>query len=320
MTDDAAGMATLPVSVVVACHTEDRWSSLIRSLDSVLAQRPRPSEVIAAVDHNPALHERIAMRFPTVTAVENDRASGASGARNAGAARVQSRYVAFLDDDAFAQPDWLRRLLDPFTDPLVVGTGGRVDPAWDAPRPRWFPDEFAWVVGASYTGLPQSIAPVRNVWSGNMAVRRDVFEAVGGFREQFGKVGSRSMPEDTDLCIRMSASVAGGGWVYAPDALVRHSVPAERTTFRFFLERSFWEGRGKVEMSRQLHTERNLQSESHYMRRTIPRGIAQNLFRAASRRESAGALVAGAILAGTAASAVGAVAGVIASSRPGVNR
>jgi GT2 family glycosyltransferase len=311
----------LPVSVVIACHTEDRWDSLVGSIDSALEQRPRPAEVIVAVDHNSRLLERVSIRFPSVTVVQSGRASGASGARNAGTARALTSYVAFLDDDAFAQPGWLQKLLEPFADPLVVGTGGRVEPAWQTPRPRWFPDEFAWVVGASYTGLPETVAPVRNVWSENMAVRRDAFDSVGGFREHFGKLGDTSTPEDTDLCIRLGASVPGGRWMYVPEAVVHHHVPAGRSTFRFFLRRSFWEGRGKVEMSRHLKSERNLQLENRYLRETVPRGLARNLRAAAAGRDGAKALAAGAILAGTAAAGAGAAAGLIAGrSTAGVNR
>jgi hypothetical protein len=51
-----------------------------------------------------------------------------------------------------------------------------------------------------------------------MAVRTDFFRAVGGFRSDFGKVSARSSPEDTGLCIRIAASVAGARLVYTPDA------------------------------------------------------------------------------------------------------
>ena len=60
-----------------------------------------------------------------------------------------------------------------------------------------------------------------------MAVRRAVFEKVGGFRVDFGKVGDVSRPEDTDLCIRMSTET-GGRWIFVPEAVVDHDVEAER--------------------------------------------------------------------------------------------
>jgi len=305
------GANTLPVSVVIACHTQERWSSLVRAIESALAQRPAPLRVIVAVDHNVALRERLARELPQVTVVDNEGSSGASGTRNSGARHADTPYIAFLDDDAHARAGWLEQLLAPFAREDVVGTGGRVDPEWASARPRWFPDEFAWVVGASYTGMPEMTAPVRNVWSENMAVRRDVFEEVGGFRADFGKVGHTSRPEDTDLCIRMGASAPGRRWVYVPAALVGHHVPPERCTRGFFLRRSFWEGQGKIEMSRHLAHERDLGSESEYLRKTIPAGLARNLRAAATERSGEPAERAAAILAGTAAAGLGAAVALV---------
>ena len=304
--DGPDSFGLVPASVVIAAHADERWSSLVRAVQSVRTQRPQPAEVIVAVDHNEALFARVRDALPYVTAVENDDMPGASGARNAGVARASTQYVAFLDDDAHAQTGWLATLLEPFEDPDVVGSGGRVDPEWATSAPGWFPSEFAWVVGASYTGLPVERARVRNVWSGNMAVRRDVFEAVGGFVVGFGKLGHASRPEDTDLCIRMSASAPRRHWVYLPDARVYHMVPASRSTFGFFLRRSFSEGGGKVEMSQRLPSDDNLGSERDYLRQTVPRGIVRSLKASIAQREPALAVHGAAMVAGTAAAAAGA--------------
>jgi hypothetical protein len=143
-----------------------------------------------------------------------------------------------------------------------------------------------------------------------MAVRADVFHAVGGFRNNFGKVGNRSRPEDTDLCIRMAASVPGAKWMYAPDAVAEHHVPASRTSLKFFFRRNYLEGRGKLEMARLLGRQEKLQDERDYLRRTLPSGVAGGLWTAARHGDSSGLLKAGAIIAGTLAAAVGAAAGM----------
>ena len=49
---------------------------------------------------------------------------------------------------------------------------GRTVPAWDTERPRWFPAEFDWVVGATYRGVPLRAHEVRNPFGGNAAWRR----------------------------------------------------------------------------------------------------------------------------------------------------
>jgi GT2 family glycosyltransferase len=297
---------TAPVSVVIPCHTERGWDTLVSAVTSALAQEPAPAEVVVVVDHNPRLYYRARRDLSGVTVLENRFARGASGTRNTGSWHTTTPLIAFLDGDITAGPQWLATLVAPFDDPSVVGTGGAIAPAWERPRPRWMPDELLWAVGASYTGLPATTAPVRNVWSASMAVRRDVFAAVGGFREGFGKIGSRNRPEDTELCLRMS--VDGGRWMYVPDSKVAHDVPAERSTFRFLLRRCYAEGRGKVQMSRLLDSSQNLGAERSYLSRTLPRAVLRDLSGAvrAERPARAGhAARAGTVVAAVAAAAAG---------------
>jgi glycosyltransferase involved in cell wall biosynthesis len=230
-----------------------------------------------SIDHNPALFAKlrpIVSRFTVpIHLVSNDgEHSGASPTRNAGAARAGGEVLAFLDDDALPDPDWLEHLVAPLSRPDVAGVGGFVRPEWEERAPRWYPPEFLWAVGATYRGMPEGPAPVRNVWSENMVLRRKDFLACGGFREGFGKRGNVSRPEDTDLCVRVSR-LLGARWFFEPAARVSHIVPAERSTARFLLRRSWAEGRGKATLSL-LGTAEELADEKRHALKVIPCGIA----------------------------------------------
>jgi glycosyltransferase involved in cell wall biosynthesis len=289
------------VGVVIPCHTEQRWPQLSAAVASVLAQRPRPAEVVVVVDHNEALYERASRLLSGVTVLRNRYPQrGVSGTRNTGAFHLGTEVIALLDDDAYAHPGWLAALTAPFADPAVCGTGGAIEPAWETDRPQWVPDEFLWAWGGSYTGMPVATGPVRNVWSASMAVRRDAFAAVGGFRVGFGKVGDRARPEDTDLCLRM-----GGRWIFVPQARIDHPVPADKATFGYFLTRCYHEGRGKVELARLNRGRQSLGSEKAYLRRTLPAGVRRGLGEALRGRGIAGAVRAGTIVVGAAAAAYG---------------
>ena len=288
-------MTETTASVVIACHTDERFDQLLAAIRSAQEQEPAPHEVIIAVDHNPALGDRLRSEVDAIEVVDHQGDRGASGTRNAGAALARSPYLVFLDDDVRAHPGWLAALLSPFDDPRGVGTGGMTMAAWQGPRPRWFPDEFGWVVGASHAGLPTEESPVRNVWSENMAVRKHAFDAVGGFRSGFGKVGSTSRPEDTDFCIRVGTSAPDSHWTYVPSAVVDPAVPLQRSTFRFFLRRCYWEGAGKIELSAHLGDDRDLGDERSYLTRTLPRAFVRDLVSGQFRR--AMAIVAGVTLA-----------------------
>jgi GT2 family glycosyltransferase len=301
------------VSVVIPCHSEERWTCLVKAIESANAQHLTPAEIVVVVDHNPTLFNRIRSEIAGVTVLENRYAKGVSGNRNTGAFHTTTDLIAFLDDDAIADANWLSRLVAPFADPNVVGTGGGINPNWQRSRPSWFPDEFLWAVGGSYTGMPTETAPIRNVWSASMAVRRTRFLAVGGFLAGFGKDGNRNRPEDTELCIRMGAE--GGRWMYVPDAVIAHAVPAGRDNFRFFVKRCYAEGRGKVQMAG-LNAGDSLGSERDYLRRTLPRAVVRELGDLGRGRGVRHGLRAGAVFVGVAVAGFGAAVQIAANARP----
>lgn len=220
------------ISVVICAYTDERWHDLLAAIVSVKDQSAPPREIIVVIDHNPALLKRVRAEVPTVVAVENAEVRGVSGSRNSGIAVARGTIIAFLDDDATAAPDWLKQLSTGYADPNVVGVGGAILPHWLSSRPTWFPEEFNWVVGCDYRGLPQMTAPVRNLVGANMSMRREVFETVGKFR--LGKVDTASRPEETELCIRTLQKFPSGIWLYEPRARVFHTVPITRTTGDIF--------------------------------------------------------------------------------------
>jgi hypothetical protein len=299
------------VSVVIAAYSADRWTQLRDAVASVVAQHRPAIETIVVVDHNPELLDRARRELTDAVVIPNAGQRGASGARNTGVARTHGEVVAFLDDDACATPEWLAAMTVHFADPAVAGVGGRVDPLWATARPSWFPGEFDWTVGASYAGMPDTTAQVRNVWSNNMALRRAAFDAAGGFREDFGKVGVTSRPEDTELCLRVNT----GSWLYEPTSAVAHWVPAQRATFRYFLRRCYDEGKGKAAIAVMDGAVSGTSAERWYTVRVLPGAVGRGL-REAATGDRSGALRSAAIVGGFGVAAAGFAIGCLkAASR-----
>lgn len=319
-------------SVVISTYDEKRWDDLLACVASLAAQERGPLETIVVVDHNPALLARARDAFPDARVVANERSRGLAGARNSGTAAAAGSIIAFIDDDARAEPRWVGEIEGCFTRPETVGAGGALLPAWPDRAPAWLPPEFLWVVGCSYKGLPDELAPVRNPIGANMAVRRAVLEEVGGFREGFDEDAPRQLrargvvraggnvPDDTDLAIRVKQHHPDAVWLYQPAARVHHSVTLERTTFGYFLRRSYEEGVGKASLAGLVGAGEGMSSERRHVAAVLPAGVGRGL-RDAVRGKPAGLLRALAILAGTAAAALG-YAGVTAgrSARAAVRR
>jgi glycosyltransferase involved in cell wall biosynthesis/GT2 family glycosyltransferase len=304
------------VSVILCAYTEERWDELVAAVDSVRGQTRPPQEIILVIDHNPALLERARQYFVSETVIENQEEKGLSGARNSGIKLAGGQVIAFMDEDAFAAPDWIERLLENYSDPLVCGVGGLIQPYWLASPPDWFPEEFNWVVGCTYKGMPDRAAPVRNLIGANMSFARSVFERGGGFRSGLGRVGTIPLGcEETELCIRVRQRWPEQKILYEPGALVHHRVPGKRGTFRYFASRCFAEGISKAAVSRLVGAGDGLASERAYTRHTLPaavlRGISDGL-----HGHSAGWGRAAAVIAGLGITGLGYVWGHILSINP----
>jgi glycosyltransferase involved in cell wall biosynthesis len=299
--------------VVIAAYASERWNYLRDAVASVQAQTRPALETVVVIDHNPGLLVQARGALTSALVLPNTGARGASGTRNTGVAASHGDILAFLDDDARACDGWLEALLGHFADAAVVGVGGRVNPLWTTSRPRWFPPEFDWTVGASYRGMPENAGPVRNVWSNNMAIRRTSFDAAGGFREDFGKIGTRPRPEDTDLCLRAAAAGSRGFWVYEPAGIAGHWVPAHRASVGYFLQRCFHEGWGKAALAALDGAGESTSTERQYARQVLPSGVARGLLEAV-RGDPSGALRSIAIGAGLGVAVVGFSIGLLAGA------
>lgn len=296
----------LDVSVVICAYTEARWEELIACVQSVQRQTVPCKEIIVVVDYNPRLLDRACVQFPGVMVIPNREPRGLAGARNTGVAAAAGDVIAFIDEDAVAAPDWLSRLGERYGDPRVLGVGGAILPVWQVTRPRWFPDEFLWVVGCTYRGMPVTTAPVRNLIGCNMSFRRAAFDLAGGFTNGLG--GLETLPfgcEETEFCIRARQQLPDRELLYQPDAVVHHRVPRVRATRKYFLARCASEGRSKAMVARLVGSERALESERAFVVKTLTRGIAAGLVESAARRGPDGALRALAIVAGLAWTAIG---------------
>ena len=282
---------TTDVDVVVCAYDLGRWEQLVDAVGSVLDQTVPVREVVVVVDHNAALLARAQDAWSaaaTVRVVASHGAPGLSGARNTGVRLAGAAVVAFLDDDAVAEPAWVEWLLEPYADPDVVAVGGGVVAALAAPRPGWWPQEFDWVIGCSYVGLPTTRADVRNVIGANMSARRDAVLAAGGFQEGIGRVGARPVGcEETDLYIRLAQRVPGSRVVYLPAARVHHRVPAARLTWRYFRSRCLAEGLSKAQVAARVGSSDALASERAHVLKVLPAGMARALRDGAPRRSLA---------------------------------
>ena len=304
------------LTVVVCAYTTERWALLSSCIAALVEQDPQPGQIVLVVDHNDELLRQSTTAFAPnagVQVVANDGRRGLSGARNTGVRAAHGDIVAFIDDDAAPHPGWSKRLIEAY-DGSTAGVGGTARAAWESSAPRWFPSEFLWVVGCTWTGLPTSRARVRNFIGANMSLRRDVLREVGGFRDGIGRVGRNPVGcEETEICIRVTQTWPSSSLVLEPDLIVDHSVPAHRASIGYFVRRCWAEGTSKALVSRSVGRHDGLSEERAHALKVLPRGFVRGLGDAC-RGDAHGVARAAALVLGLSITTAGFIVGSVRST------
>ncbi|TDI99034.1 MAG: glycosyltransferase, partial [Deltaproteobacteria bacterium] len=132
----------LRISVVVCTYRNP--GLLEKTLASLLNQTLDSAryEVIVVDNNSNDSTPDVVARFPSVRYVFEPE-QGLSAARNAGIRAASSDIIAFIDDDAEADPGWLQALLEVYDSvPNALAVGGKADPIWDAPPPSWLDENY----------------------------------------------------------------------------------------------------------------------------------------------------------------------------------
>lgn len=238
----------MKVSVVVCTYSMDRYGPFSECVESVLAQEYEPLEVVLVVDGNDEVFERVREDFgdeENVVLHCNDENQGISYSRTKGAELASGDIVAFIDDDAAAEPDWVANLVDVYENTDAIAVGGDVKPDWQTEKPEFFPEEFYWLIGCVEPGFAEDGEEVRNTYGSNISYRREQFLEVGGYDPNTGRKGDKHLQaHEAPVGIRLLEEY-GKGMVFTEDAVVHHKLFDYRGEFDWLVSRSFWQGYSK---------------------------------------------------------------------------
>ena len=293
---------TLP-SASVAVVTYERPDSLARCLEHIAVQTVRPVEVIVVDSSEHGESGRVVRsRFAGVRYEVCPAGRGATAtARDIAYRMAHGEVLAFLDDDAYAEPTWLEHLLAAYDDPSVGAAGGR--------QIRGQPDELtegADAIGrllengtltGNFAADPGRLVTVDHLLGASMSFRRSVLDQLGGIRD--GYAGT-CMREETDLCLRVG--MAGHRLVYVPDAVVEHVAAPYAKGRRFDLRYTYWAQKNHL-----ILLIRNFGAFAPIVRRYLAASVGQALSDCSVRLRRAGSRVRGGDVGGALRAGVSAV-------------
>lgn len=215
------------ISVVVCSYNGSR--TIRDTLDGLRRLRYPDFEVIVVNDGSTDGTATIAGAYDVRLITTENR--GLSSARNTGWRAATGEIVAYLDDDAYPDPDWLSHLAATFLRTRDVGVGGpNIAPPGDGPIAKCV---------ALAPGNPIHVMltdrEAEHIPGCNMAFRREALEAIGGFDEQFRIAG-----DDVDVCWALRER----GWTlgFSPAAMVWHH---RRNSLRAYWKQQVGYGRAE---------------------------------------------------------------------------
>jgi GT2 family glycosyltransferase len=231
-------MSRRVADISVAISTRHRPEALARCLDALAAGEVLPAEVVVVDQSRDDRTQRVLEERrggPLHLIYGRQDAQGLAVAQNAAVARTAQPVVAVTDDDCVPDPGWLAVVERAFADPGLDGLGGRVLPL-EAEGEKIYPvSSRTSTVRRDFHGWA---APWEVGSGNNFAVRRPVWDRIGGCDERLGPGSPAQGGVDMDLFYRLLR--AGARLRYEPEALVFH----ERQTLADRLARRPMYGRG----------------------------------------------------------------------------
>lgn len=266
-------------SATVLICTFNRAALLETTLTELAALTPPPdcSVEIVVVDNNSTddtaeVIARARQESPIPIKTVRETQQGKSFALNRGLEIATGDIIALTDDDVWPARDWLARIVETFRQREVTFVFGKVLPRWAVPPPPELlmpraQDVWGPLAIVDYGDTPAVYTPgnkgQRLPIGANLAFRRSTIQEIGGWRTDLGKVNNTLISgEDHEIFTRMRRAGVYAGY-YDPRLEVRHYVPADRLTRKYFRRWFFWHGKTHALMLGELYTEVNLDETPH---------------------------------------------------------
>lgn len=249
-------MNPAPPDISVVIGTSDRPACIRRLLDSLLAQdAPAGAFDVFVMDNSRSddTERLFAERYASHPHLRYVRMEIVSGnvARNRGTRMADGAIVAFIDDDAAADPGWISAIRNAFATggKETACVGGPSDLGFDVPPPPVSPWLLPFWGKLRRGDAPERLPPDAMLFGLNMAFRKEALIGSGLYDDRLER-GSRDLASNNEYPMQVMLERAGYARRYIPAMRVTHYVLPERLNSRWMFRRAYWQGVSDVRLRR----------------------------------------------------------------------
>lgn len=237
--------------ITIAICSYNRRAYLEDTLKDVNAFQAKQGDAEVVVINNNSTDDTAAMlegfkwTSPLALRTFIETKQGLSHARNRAIDEARAPYVLFLDDDIYAEPEFLSLWLANLQrHPQLTGAGGRIKVHFDGENPHWFPPIIHSILGHHYPYRKAKPYTGRAYpFGGNMLIKKEWFSDHGNFNPELGRKGKvLGAAEEKDIFTQMKSENAEI-WFF-PECLLKHRIGTSRLSKDYVMRQGFGLGAG----------------------------------------------------------------------------
>jgi len=251
-------MKEVKLSVVVCTYNR---SKLLKFCLKSLAEQSLSKEFYEIIvinnnstDNTCQIVEEFIQNYPNFNIFLEEK-QGTSYARNRGWQEAKGDYIAYIDDDAKASPEWCEKIINVFECilPKPVAVGGEICPWYEDPKSTWLSEDLDLITWGKEIGFLKPPRAKFGFCASNMAFPKNILENYGGFSTTFlGMVGDKLGPlgEETEFFTRLSEKGNKNYYWYDPNIRVYHWTPIHKMNINYRFLRAFISGKSQAIIDR----------------------------------------------------------------------
>jgi glycosyltransferase involved in cell wall biosynthesis len=236
------------LSILICTYNREHFLKLC--LDSIIEQTKhcleKKIEIIIIDNNSNDNTKNLIKNYKSITPIIYylEKEQGLSYARNSGINIANGNYIAFVDDDATINKNWLNALLVGIETIKADGFGGPIYPRFEVECPSWIDKEYFIRRFKSKDGYLNQLVARGGFSGGNMCIHKSIFEKIGNFDINLGMKGNKlGLGEESELFYRLFTTLKESKLYNITEMSITHFEAAFKLEKQYLKDRILLSGK-----------------------------------------------------------------------------